>query len=282
MSFLEEIVHWTKQAVDERMSKRSLDEIRSELPAPVARRPFMDALRTPGISLIAEFKRSSPSHPELRAGAQVEDYVDAYENGGARALSILTEKRCFSGSLEDLRAAREKTSLPLLRKDFVVGEYQVYEAAEAGADAILLIAAVLRDDNELANLHVLANELGLDALVEVRDKSELGRALSIKADLIGVNNRNLETSRQAPRSFDVDPTRTAKLFHEIPASVTVVAESGLTTRTELDQLESLGVSAALIGSVLMEASDPAEKCRELTHSSRATVPVSPADHPALV
>jgi indole-3-glycerol phosphate synthase len=283
MSFLEEIVDWTKQAVDERRSRRSLDEIRLDVPSRADSRPFIDALRAPGISLIAEFKRSSPSHPApLRADAQVEHYVDAYERGGARALSILTEERCFSGSLEDLRTAREKTKLPLLRKDFVVDEYQVYEAAEAGADAILLIAAVLRDDGQLASLHALANELGLDALVEVRDEPELRRALSFDADLIGVNNRNLETSRDAPRSFDVDITRTARLFDEIPASVTVVAESGLRTRAELDHLESLGVAAALVGGALMEAPDPVEMCLHLTQASGVAKLVNQADQPALV
>jgi len=265
MSFLEEIVDWTQQAVAERKSKRSLADLRVHTLARRPGRPFLTALQRPGISLIAEFKRSSPSQDApIRTDVSVEDYVQRYEESGARALSILTEEKCFHGSLKDLRVARQKTTLPLLRKDFIIDEYQVYEAAESGADAILLIAAVLDDDAKLAGLHRLARGLNLDVLLEVRDVAERDRALQLGADLIGINNRDLKTQPTAPRAFDVDTERTRRLFDGIPSNVTVVAESGLTTRVELDGLEAIGVDAALIGSALMGAPDVAAKCREFT------------------
>jgi indole-3-glycerol phosphate synthase len=280
MSFLEEIVDWTEQAVAERKAERSLQEIRAALPSPSAERPFLQALRGPDISLIAEFKRSSPSHAGPPRANPLVETVEKYERGGASALSILTEKHCFHGSLMDLREARSATRLPLLRKDFIIDEYQVYEAAEIGADAVLLIAAVLGDDGRLSGLYSLARELGLDVLLEIRDAPELQRALALGADVIGVNNRDLKTHPSTPRDFEVDTTRTLKLFDEIPSSVTVVAESGLERRAELDELQALGVRAALIGSALMDAPDPEAKCRELTLASGVSPLSRPADHPA--
>jgi indole-3-glycerol phosphate synthase len=267
MSFLEEVIDSTRQAIVKRRRARSLSDLRASIPERDDDRVFAQALRAPGISVIAEFKRSSPSKEALApADAKVESYVDEYVAGGARALSILTEEHFFSGSLDDLRAARNKTTLPLLRKDFLIDEYQVYEAAEAGADAILLIAAVLQDDVMLRSLHELGRSLGMDVLLEVRGQTELQRALAIDADLIGINNRNLKTRPSRPRSFEVDINRTTRLLGGIPKTVTIVAESGLEERAELDDLEAAGVHAALIGSALMEASDPEAKCQELARS----------------
>src|SRR5262249_52991275 len=149
------------------------------------RRPFNEALTRPGFSLIAEFKRRSPSAGEIREGAQVADMVRAYEAGGAAALSVLTEAPHFGGSLEDLRAARAATGLPVLRKDFVVDPYQLYEAAASGADAVLLIVAALEDD-ALERLHREARGLDLDCLVEIHDERELERALRVDADVLGI------------------------------------------------------------------------------------------------
>jgi indole-3-glycerol phosphate synthase len=267
MSFLEEVVDSTRQAIAKRRRARPLSDLRASMPGREDDRVFARALRAPGISVIAEFKRSSPSKEALApADAEVESYIDEYVAGGARALSILTEEHFFSGSLDDLRAARSRTTLPLLRKDFLIDEYQVYEAAEVGADAILLIAAVLQDDVKLGSLHELGRSLGMDVLLEVRGRAELQRALAIDADLIGINNRNLKTRPSRPRSFEVDITRTTRLLGDIPSAVTVVAESGLEERAELDELEAAGVHGALIGSALMEASDPEAKCRELARS----------------
>jgi len=282
MSFLEEVVSLTKQAVAKRREDQSLDELRASLPIKSDDRSFLRALREPGISVIAEFKRSSPSKSALAPpDALIETYVDEYVRGGARALSILTEGHFFSGTLEDLRAARRRTTLPLLRKDFIVDEYQVYEAAQAGADAVLLIAAVLEKDDELSTLYDLARTLGMDVLLEVRGQTELQRALSLGADLIGINNRNLKTRPSRPRSFEVDTSRTIKLLQGMPETVTVVAESGLTERRELDELEASQVDGALIGSALMQAPDRAAKCLELTQAAPDSVDVADARQHAL-
>ncbi|HEX5308637.1 MAG TPA: indole-3-glycerol phosphate synthase TrpC [Solirubrobacteraceae bacterium] len=211
--------------------------------------PFRAALARPGMSVIAEFKRRSPSAGELRPNADLAQIVTAYEHGGASALSILTEELNFEGSLDDLRAARAATSLPILRKDFVLDPYQLYEAKLAGADAILLIVAALPDD-QLRALHALAGELGLDALVEVHDADELSCAAAAGATLIGVNNRDL-------RDFGVDVSRTAQLLARMPPGAVVVSESGISTPQQLSELQGLGVHAVLVGETLMRAPDPA-------------------------
>ena len=182
--------------------------------------------------MIAEHKRRSPSAGVIRADLRLEDVVGAYERGGAAALSILTEGPSFGGSLEDLRAARAASTLPILRKDFVVDGYQLYEALAAGADAILLIVAAL-DQAELERLHEAAVSLGLAALVEVHDQRELERAVALGARLIGINNRDLTTLR-------VDIRRTFELLPGVPAGATVVAESGLRTASDLAELERRG------------------------------------------
>lgn len=281
MSFLEEVVISTELAIAQRKRRCSLQDIRDELSARSDERSFLRALRRPHISIIAEFKRSSPSKSVLAPpDTSVEGYIDEYVAGGARALSILTEERFFSGSLEDLDRARSRTSLPLLRKDFVIDEYQVYEAARADADAVLLIAAVL-PEGALREFYELTRSLAMDALVEVRNRTELERALAFDADLVGVNNRDLKTRPSRPRSFEIDVSRTLKLIGDIPEGVTVVAESGLKERHELDELEATAkVDAALIGSALMQADDRIAKCRELTASSAGSE-VVPSGAPVL-
>jgi indole-3-glycerol phosphate synthase len=234
---------------------------RREVPlAPVAgdeaRRPFAEALRRPGLSLIAEHKRSSPSAGMIRDGLGLEDVVGAYERGGAAALSVLTEGPSFGGSLDDLRVARAASTLPILRKDFIVDPYQVHEALEAGADAILLIVAAL-GPSELAELHALAGQLSLAVLVEVHDEHELDLAAGAGATLIGINNRDLTT-------LEVDTRRTFELLERVPDGVAVVAESGFSSRAELDELERAGVDAVLIGEALMRSRDIEAAVRALT------------------
>jgi indole-3-glycerol phosphate synthase len=207
-----------------------------------------EALARPGIGVIAEFKRRSPSAGPLREGAQAAEIAVAYERGGASAMSVLTEEANFDGSLEDLRAARGACALPILRKDFIVDPYQLHEARAAGADAVLLIVAAL-DLTELAYLHEVARELGLDALVEVHDSVDLASAASIGASLIGVNNRDL-------RDFSVDVSRTSRLLAEMPPGATVVSESGIAAPQQLRELEAQGVAAVLVGESLMRATDP--------------------------
>jgi indole-3-glycerol phosphate synthase len=218
-------------------------------------RGFHAALTRPGIAVIAEFKRRSPSAGTLREGAELETLVQAYERGGASALSVLTEQPNFGGSLADLTAARGLVRLPALRKDFIVDDYQLLEARDAGADAVLLIVAAL-GDAELASLHATARELGLDVLVEVHDREEVARALEVGARLIGVNNRDL-------RDFSVDLGRTSKLRGAIPSGVAVVSESGIASAEQLHSLEGEGVDAVLVGESLMRAGEPEWALREL-------------------
>jgi indole-3-glycerol phosphate synthase len=257
MSVLDRIVDATREAVARRRETVPLSELEGRLAAPREDRPFREALTRPGVSLIAEHKRRSPSAGEIRAGSTVGDVVTAYERGGAVALSILTEGPHFGGSLDDLREARGASVLPILRKDFVVDAYQVYESAVAGSDAILLIVAAL-DEDALAELHREALGLDLDVLVEVHSEEELERALEYAdPDVIGINNRDLV-------DFSVDLERTYELLSDIPAGKTVVSESGIHTREQLDDLERVGVDAVLVGESLMRAPDPETACRELT------------------
>jgi indole-3-glycerol phosphate synthase len=206
--------------------------------------------------VIAEHKRRSPSAGVIRDGDELEAVVRAYERGGAAALSILTEPFHFGGSLDDMRVARAATRLPVLRKDFVVDPYQLYESAAAGADAILLIVAAL-DLDLLRDLHREAWDLDLDVLVEVHDEEELEGALEVEAEVIGINNRDLS-------DFSVDIERTFELLSDVPTGKTVVSESGFSTREQLDELDRVGVDAVLVGEWLMRAPDIEAACRELT------------------
>lgn len=222
-------------------------------------RGFRAALCRPGIAVIAEFKRRSPSAGPLRENPDVREIVTAYERGGAAALSILTEGPHFGGSLEDLRTARAASALPVLRKDFIVHPYQVHEARAAGADAVLLIVAALPSPR-LSGLHEEASALGLDVLVEVHDSTELEAALAVEANLIGINNRDL-------RDFSVDVRRTSRLLADIPAGTVVVSESGIATAEQLRGLEEEGVQAVLVGESLMRAEDPEQTLHELCRFS---------------
>ncbi len=262
MSWLEELVAGAREDSRRRQQEVPLEALRARLVTRDGSRPFNEALVRPGLSLIAEFKRRSPSAGELKAGARVADTVRAYERGGAAAVSILTEERHFGGSVDDLRAAREASDLPILRKDFIVDGYQLYEAAASGADAVLLIVAGL-DDQRLEALYVEARELDLDCLLEVHDEADLERALVIGADVIGINNRSLD-------DFSVDVETTVELLTDVPAGKTVVSESGYARRDQLDELERIGVDAVLVGETLMRAADPEVLVRELTRDAEAT------------
>ena len=262
MSWIEDLVAGAREDARRREEEVPLDTLRERLGARDGARPFTEALVRPGLSLIAEFKRRSPSAGELRPEAGVAECVRAYERGGAAALSVLTEEREFGGSLHDLRAAREASDLPILRKDFIAGSYQLYEAAANGADAVLLIVRAL-DDQSLAALYSEARELDLDCLVEVHNEGDLERALAIDAEVIGVNNRNLD-------DFEVDIETTVRLLTDVPAGKAVVSESGYARRDQLDELERIGVDAVLIGETLMRADDPEVVIRELTRDEEAT------------
>jgi indole-3-glycerol phosphate synthase len=256
VSVLERIVEDTRDEVGRRREAVPLARLEAAIAERPACRPFSEALLRPGVSLIAEHKRRSPSAGEIRAGATVSDIVAAYERGGAAALSILTEPFHFGGALDDLRDARAATQLPALRKDFIVDPYQLYESSAAGADAVLLIVAAL-EPPALAELLQEARALDLDALVEVHDERELQAALEVDADVLGINNRDLS-------DFSVDIERTYELLSDVPAGKTVVSESGFSTRDQLDELERVGVDAVLIGETLMRAEDVEAAVRALT------------------
>jgi indole-3-glycerol phosphate synthase len=259
MNALEPIVARARADVSRRRAAVPVAELELELelarPGLIDRRSLGAALRAPGLSLIAEHKRRSPSAGVIREGLVLEQVVRAYERGGAAALSILTEHASFGGAIGDLRDARAAARLPILRKDFVVDPYQVMESVVFGADAILLIVAAL-GDRELVQLHAQALELGLDALVEVHDQGELERAVAVGAELIGINNRDLTT-------LQVDTHRTFELLVELPAGTTVVAESGFSRPSELDELADAGVHGVLVGEALMRAADIEAACRAL-------------------
>jgi indole-3-glycerol phosphate synthase len=256
VGIIEQLIEGAREGVQERKRELPQPELEAQLSARGEDRPFQEALTRPGLSLIAEFKRRSPSKGDIAPGAEVAAQVSAYERGGAAALSVLTDKPHFGGSLEDLRAARDAASLPIIRKDFIVDPYQLYEAAVNGADAVLLIVRAL-DDRELASLYEEARALDLDCLVEVHNAEELERALEVDAAVIGINNRDLDEQR-------VDIQRTYELMPDVPAGKTVVAESGISGREELFELDRVGVDAVLIGGALMTAEDPELKTRELT------------------
>ena len=255
---LEQLLHATRERLEGRKRERPLAELERAAAARGEGRPFNEALSHPGTSLIAEHKRRSPSAGAIREGEGLVDIVCAYERGGAAALSVLTEEDHFGGSLADLRDAREVSSLPILRKDFTIDPYQLYEAKAAGADAVLLVVGSLAA-RDLARLYAEARALDLDALVEVHGREELEAALELDVDVIGINNRDLA-------DFSVDVARTFELLADVPAGKTVVSESGIASREQIEELEQVGVDAVLVGETLMRAPDPEAAVRELTRS----------------
>jgi indole-3-glycerol phosphate synthase len=232
----------------------------AEQTAPSVR--FSNALRAPGVSLIAEHKRASPSAGVIRADMPLAEVVGAYEAAGAAALSILTEPTRFQGEIADIVHARAVTGLPILRKDFIVEPYQVYEAAAAGADAILLIVAAFPERVDLWALNRLAGNLGLEVLLEVHDADELVKALEMRAPIIGINNRNLAT-------LEVDLQTTFTLRERIGDDTIVVAESGFSTAQQIRELADAGIDAVLMGEALMSAPDIASAARAITQATHS-------------
>jgi indole-3-glycerol phosphate synthase len=221
-----------------------------------------DALQTasPPIKIIAEFKRISPSRGLIRTGLSPAEATQAYERGGACAISVLTDEEYFGGAIDDLVAVRANTRLPILRKDFIIDPIQIYQAATAGADAILLIAFVL-DDSLLQKMRAIAeDELGLDALIEAHTADELQRASAAGAKLIGINNRDL-------RTFEVSLHTSERLIALTPPGTLMISESGLQTPQQLHRLRALGFCGFLIGETLMRANDPAAALRDLLENA---------------
>jgi indole-3-glycerol phosphate synthase len=259
---LDELIDATRRGLRERKARRPLAEVELEAANRGECRPFAEFLARPGTSVIAEYKRRSPSAGVIREDASVADMVRAYERGGAAALSILTEEEHFGGSLTDLQEAARTSDLPILRKDFTIDPYQLFETKAAGGDAVLLVVGAL-EPPLLATLQGLARDLEMDALVEVHDEDELEVALGVDAQVIGINNRNLE-------DFSVDIERTFELLTDVPAGKTVVSESGIATREQVEELEQVGVDAVLVGETLMRADDPEGAVRELARTEEPT------------
>lgn len=218
-------------------------------------RPFIEALRQREPAIIGEIKKASPSRGLLQADFHPAFLAHAYEEGGAACLSVLTDKQYFQGSLHDLEAARAAVSVPVLRKDFIIDRVQIFEAAAHGADAILLIAAIL-DVSELQSLRELAASLELAALVEVHDAEEVSKAVDSGAEVIGVNNRNLDT-------FEVSLDTSLRLSYLLPSQAVRVSESGIYTRADIEVLRGAGFNAFLVGESLMRSRNPADALRAL-------------------
>ena len=259
MSLLSQILATKRQELERlRPQSRSLRD-RAEQAA--AARPFAAALRAGSdIALIAEFKRRSPSAGWIHQQAVVAETVKAYSDCGARAISVLTDKNFFAGDVADLAAARACTSVPLLRKDFVLEEVQLFEARAAGADAVLLIVRAL-DDAVLRDLLTTAHGIGLDVLVETHDGAEIARALRAGALVIGINHRDLS-------NFSVDLELATRLLADIPSETTVVAESGIRTVADVAGLGARGVHAVLVGETLMRAPDVCSAVRAFASQPR--------------
>lgn len=259
MDVLSEIVARKRERVEEAKRSVSLNQLRGdafEKRRLSPRNALRHALQNDGINIIAEFKRRSPSKGVIRADVDVRTMMQSYQAGGAAAISVLTETDYFDGSLTDLHAARTTVTLPVLRKDFVFDSYQVFEAAAAGADALLLIVSAL-EDQQLASLRRLAEEeLGMDALVEVHNEEEMDRAARCGAKLVGINNRDL-------RTFEVSLETSLRLAKLAPRDAVLVSESGLSQPADLRRLQEHGFNGFLIGEFLMRAEHPEALLREL-------------------
>jgi indole-3-glycerol phosphate synthase len=256
-TFLDQIVLDKRDELAAAKTAVPLSELQSRLTGTPFPRPFIDCLAGTNISLIAEVKKASPSKGLLRANFDPVDLAQQYASAGASAISVLTDAKHFQGSLEHLESIRETLpeGPPLLRKDFIFDEYQVYEARAHGADALLLIVAML-EQPLLDALMARTQELGMTALVEVHNEGEMGRVGAAGAKLIGVNNRDL-------RTFDVDLATTERLTPLAPPGATIVAESGIHTRDDIRRLKGAGVNAVLIGEALVTSRNPGEKIKEL-------------------
>lgn len=253
---LDDILARTRVDLAARQAQRPRAAVEAEAARMPPARSLAAALRRPGeVSCIAEFKRRSPSAGWIAEGAEPAAMARAYEAGGARAMSVLTDAPFFGGGLPDLAAARAACRLPILRKDFVVDAYQIVEARAAGADAVLLIVAAL-SDAELRALLAAAGQLGVDALVEAHDETEVARAVDAGATLIGINNRDL-------RTFKVDRELAVRMRPRVPADRVIVAESGIRDAADVARLRAAGVDAMLVGETLMRAPDPAAALRAL-------------------
>lgn len=253
---LDDIVAYKKKELEQKKRECGLDQLKSFLTDPAPPRSFKWAISRPkGVNIIAEIKKASPSAGVIRKEFDPIEIAGIYAASGAAAISVLTDQHFFQGSLEFLCKIKSEINLPLLRKDFIIDEYQIYESRLKGADALLLIVSLL-DQEKLKGFLRLAHSLGLSCLVEVHDIDDLKRALLTDADMIGINNRDLHT-------FQVDINTTFKLIRHIPPGRIIVSESGIRSREDIYRLKEKGVNAFLVGESLMKEDDIAQKLKEL-------------------
>lgn len=259
-TILDKILSRKIEEVAERQQGYSLQIMRESAEKATSPRNFLQALQKDTVALIGEVKKASPSKGVLIADFDPVKIGQIYAENGASAISVLTDEDFFQGHLDYLSAVREPTNIPVLRKDFIIAPYQVYEGRQAGADAILLIVSAL-EDAQMADLYALISDLNMTALVEVHNEAEMERALRLGAKLIGVNNRDLKT-------FDVDLNTTARLTTMIPDSVTLVAESGIRNAHDVYHMGQLGANAVLVGESLVKSDDIAQYVREFSSQLR--------------
>lgn len=257
---LDEIVANKRIKVKERKTSLPLSELKARINDLPDTKGFKNAIargekKESPIRVIAEIKKASPSKGIIREDINVQRIAWIYEEGGAAAISVLTEERYFLGSIENLLMTRKVVNIPILRKDFIFDAYQIYEARAFGADAVLLIASIL-DKMQIDEYYGLTSDLGMDALVEIHDKKGLEKALETRAEIIGINNRDLKT-------FKIDLNTTYRLMDEIPEGKVIVSESGINNRYDLIQLQKAGIDAVLIGEALMREKDIGKKIKEL-------------------
>ncbi|PUE20873.1 indole-3-glycerol-phosphate synthase [Limnohabitans sp. MMS-10A-160] len=256
---LNKIVAVKREEVAAALGKKSLAAMRADAESRVLTRDFEGAMRAKmaagQAAVIAEIKKASPSKGVLRADFIPADIAQSYAEHGAACLSVLTDKQFFQGSVDYLKQARASCDLPVLRKDFMVDAYQVYEARAMGADAILLIAACL-DDAQMADLEAMARGLDMAVLVEVHDRPELERALKLKTRLVGINNRNL-------RTFEVSLQTTLDMLPDVPADRLLVTESGILNAADVQRMRDANVHAFLVGEAFMRAAEPGEALAQL-------------------
>ena len=252
-----------KQEIAERSAQKSLNTLIETAKNALAIRPFVGALQASVAAgkpaIISEIKKASPSKGVMREHFIPDEIAKSYQQGGASCLSVLTDKDYFQGSEAYLQAARQACTLPVLRKDFTIDPYQVYEARAVDADCILLIVSAL-EDTQMAELYSLATELGMDALIEVHDEQELERALKIDAPLVGINNRNL-------RTFETDLQTTIRMLDNIPSDKLIVTESGIHTLEDVALMREHQVNTFLVGEAFMRADNPGNELQKLFFTS---------------
>lgn len=269
-TILDDIMRYHREQLPKKMRQVPLSDVRALATVAPPPQDLLSALFAPGVSLIAECKKASPSKGLMVRGYDAVKLAEQYLLAGASAISVLTDARHFQGSVEDLRDVKEfvssarsgsKGRIPVIRKDFIFHPYQVYEARAAGADAILLIVAVL-GDSDLKRLLTLARQLGMEALVEVHSANEVKRILPLRPRVVGVNNRNLQT-------FDVDLENSARMRGMIPDGVAVVAESGIRNAEDVRRMAEIGVDAVLVGESLVTSKEPYEAAKALVLAGRS-------------